>query len=191
MVDADERAMVNAGTVSWGLSISDTDFEKLKIGFHPVDMDDKWVVSAADSDSSGKISITFGRSWTGQKIYILAIKPSIGGSGVKIEAITWEQTKGRIHISEEYGKIEAVLLCRGLLGCEIDALPNYDASFLRNYHAAMISTNRVSSVSPIDILIRNQPSPINVRLVFEDCYCRAFSRHMFMRVYIPLMQIVD
>jgi len=70
------------------------------------------------------------RSWTGKKHYILAVKPGDGSSGVEIEAITWEQDKGGIHISEEQGKKEAVILCRALLGCDFDKLPHYDISLL-------------------------------------------------------------
>ena len=137
----DEGAMVEPATALWGLSISDADFEKLKAGFKSTSMDDKWDVSVADVDQSGNISITLSRSWTGKKHYILAVKPSDGSSGVEIEAITWEQDKGGIHISEEQGKKEAVILCRALLDCDFDKLPHYDTSLLWNHPAARIDTN--------------------------------------------------
>lgn len=50
---------------------------------------------------------------------IFAVKPSDGASSVKIEATTWEQNIGGIHVSEEQGKKEAVLLCRYILRCDI------------------------------------------------------------------------
>jgi hypothetical protein len=126
----EEGAMADPATAPWGLSISDADFKKLKAGFESADMDDKWDVSAAGLDQSGKVSITLSRSWTGKKHYILAVKPGDGSSGIEIEAITWEQDKGGIHISEEQGKKEAVILCRALLGCDFDKLPHYDISLL-------------------------------------------------------------
>jgi hypothetical protein len=137
----EEGAMVDPATAQWGVSISDRDFLKLKTGFEPADMDDKWVVSVADLDQSDNFSITVSRSWTGKKFYVLTIKLSDGGNSINIEAITWEQNKGGIHISEEQGKKEAVILCRGLLDCEFDTIPYYDPSLLWNHPAGQIDTN--------------------------------------------------
>ncbi|KAH8693585.1 hypothetical protein BGW36DRAFT_463264 [Talaromyces proteolyticus] len=94
--------MQEPATAPWGLSISDTDFKKLKAGFEPQDMDDKWRVL---------------------EVYVLVVKPSDGGSSSSIETITWEQSKGGLRISEEQAKKEAVSLTRGLLRCDFDALP--------------------------------------------------------------------
>lgn len=80
--------MVDPATGPWDPSISDVDFEKLKAGFQPVYRGDKWRVSVADPDQSGNVSITLSRGGTGKKLYILAVQPSDGGNGVKIEAIT-------------------------------------------------------------------------------------------------------
>jgi hypothetical protein len=95
------HTMEDPATALWDLSISDADFEKLKAGFESEDMDDRWIISVTDLDQSGNISIHISRSWTKKELYRLAVKPSDGTSGVKIEAITWEQNKGGIHISEE------------------------------------------------------------------------------------------
>ncbi|KAF2813238.1 uncharacterized protein BDZ99DRAFT_252032 [Mytilinidion resinicola] len=133
--------MDDPATAPWGLSISNADFEKLRAGFEPRDMDDKWAVSATDPDQSGNISIRVRRSWTGKEHYILAVKPSDGGSRAQIEAITWEQNKGGIYISECLGKKEAVMICRGLLGCDFDTLPYYDPSLLWNHPAAQIGAS--------------------------------------------------
>ena len=127
--------MIEPETAQWGLSISDADFEKLKAGFEAQDMDDKWTISLADLENGNK-SITITRSWTGRKHYILDVKPRNGDSGVKIEAITWEQNKGGIYISEEQGKKEAVILCRGILDCHFEALPHYDDSLLWDHPTA-------------------------------------------------------
>ncbi|OTA63980.1 hypothetical protein K449DRAFT_380915 [Hypoxylon sp. EC38] len=142
--------MQEPATAPWGLSISDADFEKLKAGFEPQDQDDKWRVSVTDQSESGNISIHLARSGTDKELYVLFVKPSDSGdsggssssnSGVKIEAITWEQNKGGIRISEEQAKKEVVIITRGLLECDFDALPEYDASDLWNHPAAQIGSN--------------------------------------------------
>ena len=138
------HAMQEPATAPWGLSISDADLEKLKAGFEPQDQDDKWRVSATDQSQSGTISIHLARSGTGKELYVLVVKPSDGGSsgsGVKIEAITWEQNKGGIRISEEQAKKEVVIITRRLLECEFDALPEYDVSDLWNHSAAQLGAN--------------------------------------------------
>ncbi|KAI9674937.1 MAG: hypothetical protein M1822_008999 [Bathelium mastoideum] len=131
--------MKHPAAAPWDVSISDADFEKLKAGFTPRDMDDKWVFRVTDLDQSGNISIHLVRSWTDTELYVLAVKPRHGGSNAKIEAITWEQSKGGIHVSEVQGKKDAVILCRAILGCDFDALPHYDFSLLWNHPAAQIN----------------------------------------------------
>ncbi|KAI0903032.1 hypothetical protein F4823DRAFT_629734 [Ustulina deusta] len=138
----------------WDLSISDTDFEKLKAGFEPQDQGDKWRVSVTDQSQSGNISIQFARFGTGRESYVLVVNPSDGGSssssssGVKIEAITWERNKGGIRISEEQAKKEAVIITRRLLEGGFDALPEYDVSDLWNHPAAQIGANLANSSFP-------------------------------------------
>lgn len=168
--------MEDPATVSWGLSISDADFAKLKRGVRPRDMDDKWIFEEVtveeltdqetindttdqvlmeteltneelleaddidelladettadevtlDLDQGGNISIR--RSWSPNKeLYRLAIKPSEGGTNAQIAAITWDQNQA-VRISEEKAKINAVLLCRHILECDLAAAPDYDAS---------------------------------------------------------------
>ena len=48
------------------------------------------------------------------------------GNSMKVAAITWEQNKGGIRISEEQGKKEVVIITRGILECDFDALPDYE-----------------------------------------------------------------
>jgi len=134
-------AMKEPATAPWGLPISNADLEKLKAGFQPQDQDEKWPASATYQP----ISIHVTRSATGIELYVLHIivKPSDNNSSnsdnkIKIAAITWEQNKGGIHISEEQGKKEVVIITRGILGCDFDALPEYDVSDLWNHPAAQI-----------------------------------------------------
>jgi len=116
-------------TASWDHSISDADFSKLKAGFEALDMEDKWEIKADDPDKNGIIFIHISRSWTEIDQYILAVKPSDGGGG-KIISITWEQDKGKIHVGEERGKKEAVIVCRMIVKCEFETLPLYDRRIL-------------------------------------------------------------
>ncbi|KAI0007239.1 hypothetical protein F4779DRAFT_629269 [Xylariaceae sp. FL0662B] len=136
------NAMEEPATAPWGLSISDADYEKLKAGFEPHDQDDKWHVWFTEQSQSGTISIHLARTGTGKELYVLVVKPGDGGgsssSGVKVEAITWEQNKGGIHISEEQAKKEVVIITRRLLECDFEALPDYDVSDLWNHPAAQI-----------------------------------------------------
>jgi hypothetical protein len=114
---------------SWDLSISDTDFNKLKTGFEASDMNQRWEITAKEPDENGIIPIHISRSWTDEDQYILAAKPSDSG-GAEIISITWEQKKGEIHVDEERGKKEAVVICRMVLHCDFEALPLYDRKIL-------------------------------------------------------------
>lgn len=143
--------MQEPATAPWGLSISNTDFEKLKTGFEPQDQGDKWRVSVTDQTQSqgSNISVHLARSGTGKELYILIVKPSNSDSssssssgGVKIEAITWEQNKGGIRISEEQAKKEVVIITRSVLDCDFDALPEYDASDIWTHPGAQKDANR-------------------------------------------------
>lgn len=116
-------------TASWDQSISDADFSKLKAGFEALDMNHRWEIKVDDPDENGIISIHISRNWTEIDQYILAIKPSDDGGG-KITSITWEQKKGEIHVGEERGKKEAVIVCRMVVKCEFETLPLYDKSIL-------------------------------------------------------------
>lgn len=124
-------AMEEPATAPWGLNISDADFQKLKAGFKSQDMDDKWnFVVAGPDESTGNISIHLRRSWTGIELYVLHVEPRDGGRSpsARIECISWEQNKGGIRMSEVQAKKEAVVLCRYILGCDFETLPDYDSS---------------------------------------------------------------
>ncbi|KAF8854025.1 hypothetical protein BDZ45DRAFT_729062 [Acephala macrosclerotiorum] len=52
--------MENPATASWGLSISDVDFAKLKRGVRPRDMDDKWIFKAMADEATTNGATTDG-----------------------------------------------------------------------------------------------------------------------------------
>jgi len=119
----------------WNVDVSDEDFEKMIVGFQPRDMDDKWAADVEGPTATGDYTITFSRSWTGRKHYILLIKPRVGSESARIARIVWEQDKSGIYVSEEQGKKEAIQLCRGLLDCEIMMLPHHDSAAMDNPYA--------------------------------------------------------
>lgn len=132
------HTMLEPTIASWNLSISDSDFKKLKAGFEPQDQDDKWRIWATDERQRGRISIHFSRSGTGIKHYILSVKLSDSGSsstGVKIEAIIWAQRRREQHIPDDYAKMEVGMIARSILECDFDALPDYSED-LWNHPAA-------------------------------------------------------
>ncbi|KAF2818571.1 hypothetical protein CC86DRAFT_308927 [Ophiobolus disseminans] len=130
--------MEEPATAQWHQRISDADFKKLKAGFESRDMDDKWNITVTEQTSSSNISICFARSWTDQELYVLDVKSSDGGSGSQIKAITWEQNKSGIRISEEQAKKEVVILSRSILDCEFEELPEYDRNDVWNHPAARL-----------------------------------------------------
>ncbi|KAG9195728.1 hypothetical protein G6011_00849 [Alternaria panax] len=121
----DRAAIMEPATASWGVRIHASDFAKLKAGIESESMDDKWNIWSEEMSENNNICVHYARSWTGNKMYILHVKPNAGDgdAGAKIEGITWAQGKGRV--DEEQGKRNAIIITRGILDCEIDALPPY------------------------------------------------------------------
>lgn len=86
------------------------------------------------STTPGHISIQIERFWSQRAFYAfnIVVRPADdnGRSGsssvVKIASITWEQYIGGNRISEEQAKKDVIILSIGHLGCDFDALPEYD-----------------------------------------------------------------
>lgn len=57
--------MENPATAFWGLSISDTDFVKLKRGVRPRDMDDRWIFEAVTDEELSDKATTNGTTTNG------------------------------------------------------------------------------------------------------------------------------
>lgn len=125
------RPMKEPLKASWGLSISDADVEKLKVGFKSQSMDDKWDLLVEDPDKNGGMSVHIIRNWLQEEAYVLHViaEPSNNdGGSAKVQGITWEGNKGGLQCGAEQAQKEAVMLCRGWLGCEFEALPRYPSS---------------------------------------------------------------
>ncbi|CAJ2500658.1 Uu.00g035110.m01.CDS01 [Anthostomella pinea] len=89
-------------TAAWGIHINKADFDRLKKGVEPRDMDDKWQISADKPDAADITVVHMRRSWTGKEMFTLKIKGSDGGDGGgKIQEITWEVGPGDDPIEDE------------------------------------------------------------------------------------------
>lgn len=130
LVNPTRKPIISPVTSAWDLSISASDFDKLKVGFRPECMEDRWVIQVTDPDpdpdqDGGGTSIHISRSWTYMELYTLHVKAGDDGS-IKIESITWEGNQFDAVSGEEKSKKEAMYLCRALLGCEMEAFPKDD-----------------------------------------------------------------
>ncbi|OTA52915.1 hypothetical protein K449DRAFT_390622 [Hypoxylon sp. EC38] len=126
-----KKPMKEPLTAPLDLPISDSDVEKLKVGFKSKSMDDKWDILIEDPDENGGISVHIIRSWLQEECYILHIVPRSSnddGGSAKIRSITWEGNKAGLQCDAEQAKKEAVILLRGHLNCEFEALPDYPSS---------------------------------------------------------------
>ena len=120
-------------TAPWDLPISEADVEKLKGGFRPRNMDDKYAWMVEDPDESGNISVHIIRFLLQEPCFILHIVPkasSNDGGSAKIHSITWEGNRVGWQAHEQQAKIEAVILSRNQLACEFEALPHYPSSLI-------------------------------------------------------------
>jgi hypothetical protein len=133
--------MKEPATAAWGLHISDTDAEKLKAGFQPLDQDDKWHIYVSTTEPATSVHIA--RSAFGVETYVVHIAEKTGdeGSSAEIASITWETNKGGIRISGEQAKKEVVNLTRSILECDYETLPYYDPVDVWNYPKADLSNN--------------------------------------------------
>ncbi|KAF4552817.1 Hypothetical protein D9617_9g026080 [Elsinoe fawcettii] len=131
--------MDDPATAIWNLPVSDADLEKLKAGVESKQMEDKWNVRTQVTDTPNNRLIHISRSWTGIEHCILHITIGTGRNESRIHSITWAQNKGEIRISEEQAKIDAIILCRGLLGSFFLDVPQLDESLMWNHPAAFFN----------------------------------------------------
>jgi hypothetical protein len=111
-------------TAPWDLTVGDSDMEKLKAGFRPRNMDDKyaWLIE----DENGNTSIHIIRYFVQEEVYILHIAPksSNDNSGsAKIHSITWEGDMIGKQDDEEQAKKNVVMLARLILKCDFENAP--------------------------------------------------------------------
>ena len=117
-------SMIEPETTLWDIDISDADFKKLQVGFRPVDQDDKWFFLATGPNEVDIIFIHIIRFFSHMVFYTLNIKPGDGGR-FKVNSFTYEK-KVFVSKTEEKAKEHVVVLCKGYLECDFEALPEYD-----------------------------------------------------------------
>lgn len=130
--------MKEALTAPWDVPVSAADVERLKAGFRSRSMDDKWDLLVEDPDDKGGWSLHIIRNGMYDTCFVLHLVPSqqptggdgdgegaTGGGGAKIMGFTWDGKYSNLQVPEEQAKKDAIMLCRGNLGCEFEALPQY------------------------------------------------------------------
>jgi microsomal dipeptidase-like Zn-dependent dipeptidase len=111
-------------TAPLDLAVSDSDVEKLKAGFRPRNLDDKyaWLIE----DENGNISIHVIRYFVKEEVYILHIAPKLSNdnsASAKIHSITWEGDMIGIRDGVEQAKKNVVMLARVILKCDFENAP--------------------------------------------------------------------
>ena len=108
--------MENPASASWSLRISQADYDRLKVGFNPQDMEDKWRVTSeimlrthivgrpnrtAQTGpfpgvrvSPGLMVVRLVRSWTGSEMYVLGVRSVTGGSGERVTSSSAASDRG-------------------------------------------------------------------------------------------------
>lgn len=108
----------------WSLDISSSDVSKLLRGFQPEEMEQRWTCETDGPDSQGEIVVHFCRSWTGDEQYRIKAKSETGGDkGAKVVEITWNKGNEYTGEDENQAKKAVVNLCRGLLQCQLEGVP--------------------------------------------------------------------
>jgi len=103
-------------TLPRSVQISSVDFDRLKAGFYPKDMEDRWECSANDPDQQGIMVVRLRRSWTSSEQIAIRVKSTCNRA--EIVESTWDRGNGRIQVTETKAKTLATNICKNLLGCE-------------------------------------------------------------------------
>ncbi|KAK1985813.1 hypothetical protein LZ30DRAFT_685899 [Colletotrichum cereale] len=112
--DERSRSLSKRTTASWDKPLAAGAWDRMKQGYRPESMDDRWEVSFTGEDK-----LSFARSWTGYPIVEIQV---VAGDHARIVAITWEGD-GSIWAggSEESAKELVVQLCASLF--DVGLLP--------------------------------------------------------------------
>ena len=94
-------------TATWGIRINSSDVTKLRAGYTPKDMDERWGAITTETGSEGRFECKVARSWGGADFNILTVKPE-GEAGGVIESIGFESKSEGKEVSAEQRKAFAV-----------------------------------------------------------------------------------
>ena len=111
---------------AWNVHIPKDGLEKLLNGFQPREMEDKWFIYADGPDDSGHAILHMHRSWTGRKVFEIAIEGAgnkgeeIGNAQARITGLKWEFDSGYLWNKDaEKAKDDVREVCRWILGVEL------------------------------------------------------------------------
>ncbi|KAK8146501.1 hypothetical protein G3M48_003046 [Beauveria asiatica] len=113
-------------SAAWDLQVSEMDLKKMRNGFAPESMEDKWLCYSTPADASGIFFVHLCRSWTKTEQIILKLQPAVAGAngtheaGATITDITWEAQNAHLDLDQEEAKENAVMVCQGILGCTLE-----------------------------------------------------------------------
>ena len=113
--------IAHPASAPWGLPITHADYNKLVKGFHPRDMDDKWLCLSDKPDALGNTVVHAYRSWTSHEQVSITIaagnaKDTTANKWATLEKLSWDKDN---YATEEEAKDLAMKVCRRLLGCEL------------------------------------------------------------------------
>jgi hypothetical protein len=110
-------------TIRWNVPISKADFERLMQGFSPSCMEERWVIKSKHLPMENIHRVRFARSWTRNPYHELFVSEE----GPAIKSMTYESVnEADQEITEDEAKGVVIRLARGLLECEIEAIPKED-----------------------------------------------------------------
>ncbi|KAJ4296177.1 hypothetical protein N0V90_006221 [Kalmusia sp. IMI 367209] len=98
--------IAHLASASWAFSITHADYKKLLKGFHPRDMDDKWLCLTDKPDALGNTVVHAYRSWTAHEQVSLTIaagntKDTNANKWATIEKLSWDRSN---YTTEEEAK---------------------------------------------------------------------------------------
>ncbi|WQF79241.1 hypothetical protein CDEST_04255 [Colletotrichum destructivum] len=129
------RPMDHPVSAPWKLGVSSTDAAKLLGGYQPAAMEDRWMCRSDGPDPQGNIVVHVYRSWTGDEHLQIKARLSNLDDGTAtrnntveaarvppadITEIVWDASSG---VSECEAKTLATMICKGVLGCELEMSP--------------------------------------------------------------------
>ncbi|KAH8802687.1 hypothetical protein F5884DRAFT_478618 [Xylogone sp. PMI_703] len=111
-------------TSSWNLKLKPSLLPKLRMGFLPRDMDDKWFVYSEEPEK-GKITVHFHRSWTGLKIAEIEIEhdgtEDRKDAEASITKLVWESSEDVMrNPGEKMVKDQVETVCRYILKADLN-----------------------------------------------------------------------
>jgi hypothetical protein len=101
----------------WPILFDEAQTAALLRGFHPAEMEDKWIVFSDDPSADGTTSVHLYRSWTG--IEIIRVDLQLTGTGSRIIGATWETDPERVKGgTEDFARSTFIEVCRWVLRME-------------------------------------------------------------------------